>query len=36
MKLRIVNPDPRNSRINLIEPTTLGYLPLTIGEEVLW
>jgi hypothetical protein len=36
MELRIVNPDPRYSRINLIEPTTLGYIHLAVGEEVLW
>ena len=29
MELRIVNPDPRYSRVNLIEPTTLGYIHVT-------
>ena len=28
MELKIVNPDPRYSRVNLIEPTTLGYIHL--------
>jgi hypothetical protein len=28
MELNIVNPDPRYSRANLIEPTTLGYIHL--------
>jgi hypothetical protein len=28
MELNIVNPDPRYSRVNLIEPTTLGYIHL--------
>jgi hypothetical protein len=28
MELNIVNPDPKYSRVNLIEPTTLGYIHL--------
>ena len=28
MELNIVNPDPRYPRVNLIEPTTLGYIHL--------
>ena len=36
MDVQIANPDPKHSQVDLIKPTTVGYIHLTVGEEMLW